>query len=426
MRWGIWLLILGLWGCQGKTEPAKTDGTKSEEVAGNDAVVPKPQEPLAKPWAAPTKEEIQAGWIKLFDGESLFGWEANDSGQADAVNWRAEDGIITADSGKQSLLLTWVPFADYEFRCEYRLAENGNSGVFLRTVPKPTDPAVDCYELNFCENHETHPTGSLVKRIAVQKPVLTENQWVTVHVIAKGTNIKADFNGVRVLDFTDTSENILQSGRIGLQKNVGKIEFRHVALRPLGTEPVFNGKDLTGWHEVPGSKGEFEVQGGTIHVKSGLGFLETDQTFKDFVLEAEAMTNGEGVNSGIFFRGLKGEEGQSINGYELQVQNALNPKDPTEFVGDRTGGIFRRVEPRKELTKDREWLSVTLVASGPRFATWVNGEPTVAFEDDRKPDPNPRKGLSLEAGHISLQGHDETTDVNFRDLKIAPLPKADQ
>ena len=66
----------------------------------------------------------------------------------------------------------------------------------------------------------------------------------------------------------------------------------------------------------------------------------------------------------------------------------------------------------------------TLVASGPRFASWVNGEPVVAFEDDRKPDENPRKGLRLEAGHLSLQGHDETTDVQYRNLNLAPLPKS--
>ncbi len=389
MRWGILLLIVGLWGCQAKTEPVKTPET--EEGAGNDPEVPKPMEPASKLLAPPSKAEIEAGWIKLFDGESLFGWEANDKGQKDAVNWRVEEGIITADSGKPGLLLTWVPFADYEFRCEYRLAENGNSGVFLRTVPKPTNPAVDCYELNFCENHETFPTASLVGRHKAEQPLLSDNQWITVHVTVKGPNIQASFNGEKVLDFTDTSENLLVTGRLGLQKNEGKIEFRHVALKPLGTEPIFNGKDISGWHVVPGSKSEFDVKDGTIHVKNGLGFLETDKTWDDFILEAKAKTNGEGVNSGLFFRGLKGEAGQSINGYELQVQNAQNPKDPMRFVGDRTGGIFRRVEPQKVITKDHEWLSLTLVASGPRFASWVNGEPMVAFEDDRKPDPNPRE-----------------------------------
>jgi hypothetical protein len=423
--WGI-LILLAAIGCQGKPEPAKTNGSETPEAAGGNPEVPEAMEPAVELLPPLSEQEIQAGWIRLFDGESLFGWEADDAGETDAVNWRVEEGIITADADGPGLLMTWVPFADYEFRCEYRLAEGGNSGVFLRTVPNPANPAVDCYELNFCEDHKTFPTGSLVGRMKVSRPLLQENEWTVVEVAVKGPRIQARFNGEEVLDFTDQSENQRVSGRIGLQKNAGKIEFRRVAVRPLGTEPIFSGNDLAGWRVVPGSKSEFQVEDGTIRVKGGLGFLETEQTWDDFILQAEAITLSEGVNSGIFFRGLPGEEGESINGYELQVQNAQSPSDSQRYPGDRTGGIFRRADARnKVVSKDREWLRLTLVASGPRFASWVNGEPAVAWEDDRKPDENPRRGKRLAAGHISLQGHDHTTDLKFRNLKVAPLPAAD-
>jgi hypothetical protein len=42
--------------------------------------------------------------------------------------------------------------------------------------------------------------------------------------------------------------------------------------------------------------------------------------------------------------------------------------------------------------------------------------------DERKPNANPRNGKRLEAGHISLQGHDKTTDILFRNLRLAELP----
>ena len=35
---------------------------------------------------------------------------------------------------------------------------------------------------------------------------------------------------------------------------------------------------------------------------------------------------------------------------------------------------------------------------------------------------NPRDGLRTAAGHFSLQGHDPTTDLSFRDLRVAELP----
>lgn len=416
---GMGILLIGLVGCQGKTEKTAEPGSKTE---GNGPEVPQAMAPAFPPLAPPTSAEVQAGWIQLFDGESLFGWEANDADQENAVNWRVEDGVIAADSGSPGLLLTFVPFADYELRLEYRLAAGGNSGLFLRTAPNPTDPAVDCYELNFCEDHETYPTGSLVGRREVEPPLVNDDQWIPVHVTVNGPNIQATIGEDEVLDFTDDSENLLKSGRIGLQKNEGRIAFRNIALKPLGTEPIFNGKDLTGWREVPGSQSQFEVEDGTIHVTGGLGFLETEETWADFLLQTESITHGEGLNSGIFFRGLPGEEGESINGYEMQIQHQQSPTDSKEFVGDRTGGIFRRADPRKVVSQDRKWCRLTLVAAGPRFATWVNGYPVVAWEDDREMDPNPRRGLRLKAGHISLQGHDKTTDLEFRNLELAPLP----
>ncbi len=44
------------------------------------------------------------------------------------------------------------------------------------------------------------------------------------------------------------------------------------------------------------------------------------------------------------------------------------------------------------------------------------------WTDPRRDDPNPRRGRRLEAGHLSLQGHDHTTDLNFRRLRIAAIP----
>ncbi len=422
--WVLLIVLVGFLGCKGKSsEP------KPEEPIGKNPKVPAALVPDFAPLADPTKTEIAEGWLQLFDGETLFGWEPNDKGKENAVNWRVEQGVITADEGEPGLLLTYVPFADFEFRCEYRLAKNGNSGVFLRTNGNQPDITKDCYELNFCENHDSFPTGSLVERRKVDKPLVNDNQWIPVHVTCRGKTIKARFGDQNVLDFTDDSENAPLSGRIGLQKNAEKIEFRHLAIKPLGTKPIFNGKDLTGWRGVAGSKSQFEVNEGTIQVTGGKGFLETENTWANFVLETQAITNGDGVNSGIFFRGLPGEEAKDINGYEVQIQHKPSPSESAKkYIGDRTGGIFRQIAPRKVVTKDREWFSMTLIASGPRFATWVEGVPMVTWEDERTPDENPRKGLRLKAGHLSLQGHDETTDLQFRGLKISrflnhPIPK---
>ena len=367
-------------------------------------------------------EEITDGWISLFDGETLFGWQANNDPEAGGTNWSVQDGVITADRGEQGLLVTRVPFADFELRCDYRLARGGNSGIFLRTTFRPMDVLRDCYELNMCDSHPEYATGSLVGRAKVGEALDGEGDWKTFRVRCEGPRIRVQFDGRDILEYTDETAAPRLAGFIGLQKNVGRIEFRNIYLRPLGTEPIFNGQDLDGWREVPGSKSEFSVVDGTIHAASGPGFLETTGTWADFILQGQARTNGRNLNSGIFFRALPGTAEAPSNGYEFQIHNGFRDGDRTQPVDAGTGAIFRRQPARRVVGNDGEWLTLTLVAHGPRFATWVNGYQVCDWEDDRSPDDNPRRGRRLEAGHISLQGHDPTTDLDFRGLRVAEFP----
>ena len=68
---------------------------------------------------------------------------------------------------------------------------------------------------------------------------------------------------------------------------------------------------------------------------------------------------------------------------------------------------------------------MTVVADGKHIATWVNGYQTVDWTDDRKPDDESAQGLPRrERGPISIQGHDPTTDILFRNIRIMELPAA--
>ncbi len=403
----------GTTGQGGTVEPTTAEQNSSTESAT----------PLPDPELLP-EEEYLAGWIQLFDGQTLFGWETAGSDGQEPVNWRVEDGMIVADEGGTGLLLTTSPFADFELRCEFRLAEGGNSGIFLRTVPQPTDPATDCYELNICDTREQFATGSLVGRTEPLQKVEGDGQWRTFHVTARGRNITARLDDQEVLNFTDDTDAARWDGRIGLQHNEGRIEFRHVSLRPLGGRALFDGETLLGWREVPGSKGEFSVTDETIQVKGGAGFLETVETWGDFILQTQVKTLADNVNGGIFFRAQEGTLENPSGGYELQVHNGFADGDrtkPNDYgTGFGTGAIFRRQKARRVVGDDQQWQMLTLVARGSHFASWVNGCQVTDWTDDREPDPNPRRGLRLDPGHISLQGHDETTQVQFRDVKIYP------
>ena len=141
------------------------------------------------------------------------------------------------------------------------------------------------------------------------------------------------------------------------------------------------------------------------------------------MLQFESKINGDGLNSGVFFRLMPGTDEAPSNGYELQLENVFADGDrrqPKDKAG--TGAIFRRTTARWVVPNDNEWFTTTLIANGPRIAVWVNGFQVTEWQDEREPDPNPRRGRKTDAGPISLQGHDETTDLSFRNLRVAELP----
>ncbi|MDA1166498.1 MAG: DUF1080 domain-containing protein [Planctomycetota bacterium] len=366
-------------------------------------------------------EELRDGWIQLFDGQTLSGWTPNND-----VDWHVtDDGVIEASQGEPGLLLTTVPFADFELRCEYWVAEDGNSGIFLRCVPEPTNPTKDCYEFNIFDSRDQFGTGSLVGRAEPSAKSLGEERWRTCTIKVEGNHFTASLDGDAVLDFKDDTENFRANGRIGLQKNAGLVKFRNVFVKPLSTASIFNGKDLSGWHAVAGSKSEFKVADEAISVSNGPGFLESNNAWSDFVLQFEAKTNGDGLNSGVFFRLIPGSEETPSNGYELQIENVFANDDRTQPKDNAgTGAIFRRTRARWVVPNDHEWFTMTLIAHGPRIAAWVNGFQVTDWEDNRSADPNPRRGSKIEAGPISLQGHDPTTNLSFRNLRVAEYPAA--
>jgi hypothetical protein len=400
---------------QATAGPAKTNPGPAVTKA---AATPSLEEPTADGHNWLKREELEQGWVRLFDGQTLFGWKANSD-----LNWTVTDGVISADTGKPGLLCTTTRFADYELRCDYKVAAGGNSGIFLRTPLNPADPGIDCYELNMCDTHPAFGTASLVRRAKPETRVIGDGEWHSFHVRVEGPKVIVSFDGKPVLEYTDATEKPLKTGHIGLQMNGGKIEFRNVYLKPLGTQPLFDGESLKGWREVAGSKSQFTVQDGTIHVKDGRGFLETERTAGNFVLQFEAITNGDKLNSGIFFRAMPGTEKAPSNGYEFQIQSGFKKGDRTQPDDHGTGAIFKRISARRVISSDRKWFTAMLVADGPHLTTWIDGVQVVDWTDERPENENPREGRRVKAGHFSLQGHDPTTDLAFRKLRLADTPE---
>jgi hypothetical protein len=221
-----------------------------------------------------------------------------------------------------------------------------------------------------------------------------------------------------------------------------------VSVGPL--QPIFNGKDLSGWKKFDAdpkrAKSEFTVaKEGWIHLKDGPGDLQTEKEWADFILQIECFSNGDKLNSGVFFR-CRPNEYQ--NGYEAQIHNGFTEKAEKEYAIEEydsethkltdkkkvkyqamdygTGGIYRRMPARRPVAKDKEWFTMTVAAQGRHIATWVNGIQVVDWTDNRPENDNARNGCKLGKGPISLQGHDATTDLRFRNIRIAELPAGEE
>ena len=366
-----------------------------------------------------TPEQVADGWISLFDGETLFGWQnMND------VDWHVADGEILATKGEMGCLMTTSEFADYELHVEFQAKEETNSGVFLRTLQQPTKASEHCYEVNIAPADNPFPTGSVVDRHrtedAAVKPLdLWDGQWHTYDLTIQDDKLTIKLDGKLVAEFTDPKPRLL--GHIGLQHNNGKIAFRNVRLKPLSTKPIFNGKDLAGWNTDRADASCFEVtEQGELRVLDGRGQIESAAIYGDFVLQLECFVDGDALNSGVFFRCIPGD---FMMGYECQIQNGMKDNDPTQPADCGTGGFFRRQNARRIIAKDREWFAMTLVADGPHMAAWVDGQQVSDWTDTRKQHENPRKGLRLEPGTLAIQGHDPTTDLRFRKLHVVEMPE---
>lgn len=171
-----------------------------------------------------TFEEGEEGWIMLFYGRDLEGWESH--GEA---TWTVEDGTIVGGDGA-GFLVTEEEFGDFELSLEFLATPGANSGLFVRTKPWPVDVLKDCYEINIAPPDNAFPTGSIVGRRRVEGIDETED-WRRLHIEAFRDEIIVRVDGVTVLEFTDP-EPILR-GRVSLQHREGRVSFRNIKIRYL-------------------------------------------------------------------------------------------------------------------------------------------------------------------------------------------------
>lgn len=184
--------------------------------------------------------------------------------------------------------------------------------------------------------------------------------------------------------------------------------------------PLFNGHDLSGWHQLNGTAPFTVVDGaivGTAIPDTPNSFLVTDETYGDFIFECEVLVEGD-INSGIQLRSQSLPEYRNgrVHGYQVEI-------DP-DRARAWTGGIYdeaRRgwlypleLNPwSKSAYLPGRWNHLRIECVGTSIRTWVNGIPAAHLIDDETAE-----------GFFALQVHSigrraaENLRIHWRNLRI--------
>lgn len=179
-------------------------------------------------------------------------------------------------------------------------------------------------------------------------------------------------------------------------------------------EPLFNGKDLTGF------KGEnaanfWRVENGVLIGENDAAkkghYLWTEKEYGDFIVEFDARwkaTTERGVDTGIEMRKPK-----------IQLQLGVSGSLKVDMTGCfYTGGkpaypeAGQAKEAKKLMKPEGDWNTFRIQAKGDTFTCWINGQKASEYTDPKFSGAAPL-GLQIH-GNVEMK-------VEYRNLKIAEL-----
>jgi Domain of Unknown Function (DUF1080) len=209
----------------------------------------------------PAKPEF----VKIFDGKTLDGWDA------DTAFWSVKNGVMVGQvvPGKPIKNNTFIIWkggqpADFEFKAEYRISPEGNSGVQYRSEElsdiryalKGYQADIDGANTYTGQNYEERGRGFLAMRgqkvvlHANEKPVITGSLgssdslkalikpgWNQIRIVANGNKVDHYINGVLMSETIDEdAASSKASGLLGMQVHVMpkmKVEYRNIYIKLL-------------------------------------------------------------------------------------------------------------------------------------------------------------------------------------------------
>lgn len=220
----------------------------------------------AKETATVTADE---GWVSLFDGKTTAGWRGYGKPAFPEKGWEVVDGTLhclesgTGEAGNGGDIIYDKKFSNFELSLEWKIAEGGNSGIFLLAQEVAGEPIyTSSPEMQILDN-DKHPdaklgvdgnrmAGSLYDLIPA-KPQNTKpaGEWNQVGILCYQGTVVFKSNGANVVEFhlwTDAWKKMVENskfkdwerflntakeGYIGLQDHGNDVWFRNIRIKEL-------------------------------------------------------------------------------------------------------------------------------------------------------------------------------------------------
>lgn len=193
-----------------------------------------------------SQEEIDGGFIHLFDGKTLDGWQGAVDGYV------PENGILVCKEKGGGNLFTTKEYSDFILRFEFKLEANGNNGVAIRT-PLKGNPAYAGMEIQILDDsgsqyqnlkpYQYHGSiyGLVPAKRGFLKPV---GEWNCEEIFCRGSHVKVTLNGTVIVDADLATIDEPMDGRDhpGLKRDKGylgwaghgaRVEFRNIRIKEL-------------------------------------------------------------------------------------------------------------------------------------------------------------------------------------------------
>jgi Domain of Unknown Function (DUF1080) len=187
------------------------------------------------------------GFESVFNGKDFTGWD----GPLD--QYEVTDGAIVCKPKKGGNIFTKAEYGDHVIRLEYRLPPGGNNGLAIRYPGKGHVATLAMCELQILD--DTDPkyakldprqyNGSAYGMVPAHRGYLRPvGEWNFIEVTAKGSTLRAELNGTRILDcdlskVTEFKDNTTHPGKDNKRGHFGfaghndPVAFRNIQIKAL-------------------------------------------------------------------------------------------------------------------------------------------------------------------------------------------------